>query len=195
MLLQLTKKAFTSVFSYVVLVSAVAILFLFTVYVQKVTAKAINTPAPAISAIVDHQEEDAALDVAAVFGRSKGCNTADHAFVRLVAREALNTKVPPKVLASVIAVESQCNQYAVSRRGAIGYAQVMPTVWGKHYDFAGQYNLFNPRDNIHVGGLILADYIKQHGLPSGVQHYLGTGVGCQDCDPTYSARVLNLSNK
>lgn len=140
-------------------------------------------------------QNDAALDVASVFGRSRGCVNADHAFVRLVAEEAISTGVQPKILAAVIATESQCNQFAVSRRGAIGYTQVMPSVWGKTYDFSGKYNLFNPKDNLHVGGLILASYIKTHGVSSGVQHYLGTGVGCDDCDPQYSAKVLSLSQR
>lgn len=135
---------------------------------------------------------NAPLAVALVFGRSTGCQNADPALIELVAREAVNTGLPPKVLAATVAVESQCNPIAISNRGAVGLTQVVPRVWKDSFDFA-RVNLLNPRDNVHVGARIMAGLVRDHGLARGVQLYNGAGVGCSTCDGDYSSKVLVLA--
>jgi hypothetical protein len=138
------------------------------------------------------ERENAPLEVALVFGRSQGCRNADPALINIVASEAVAAGVPPKILAAVIAVESQCSSIAVSSKCAIGLCQVMPRVWNSQFDFT-KVNLFNPRENIHVGASILSPLIRDYGLVRGIQLYNGAGVGCKSCDSGYASKVLALA--
>ena len=136
--------------------------------------------------------QNAPIEVALVFGRSVGCTDADPALIATVAREAVSAGLPPKVLAGTIAVESQCNQYAISSKGAVGLTQVQVKTWKTSFDF-GKVNLFNPQDNIHIGARIMAGLVRANGLERGVQLYNGAGVGCSTCDAGYSTRVIALA--
>jgi Transglycosylase SLT domain len=136
----------------------------------------------------------AALDVARVFGRAPGCADADPRLVDEIATEALAAGLDPRVLAATVAIESACNQYATSPKGAIGFLQVMPRVWKGTYDFEKQYNLLNLKDNLRVGTEILAGYVKQYGLANGLHHYNGLGSsGCDVCDTGYADKILALA--
>ena len=137
----------------------------------------------------------APIEVARVFGRVPACAEADSEFIELVARQAVDASVDARLLAALVAVESSCNQFAISSRGAIGYTQIMPKVWNEKYDFTRRYNLLNARDNLHVGGLILSDLVWTHGVWEGVRRYQGTGQGCNTCDPSYTAKILNLAGR
>lgn len=136
-----------------------------------------------------------AIEVARVFGRAPACADVSPAFIMQVAIEARGSGMNPRVLAALIAVESGCNQWAVSRSGAIGYTQVMPRIWKDRYDVGGRYNLLNGPDNLHVGASIAEDQIRQHGLENGLQRYNGLGVGCDTCDGGYAQHVLSLAGK
>lgn len=138
------------------------------------------------------ERTNAPLVVALVFGRSPGCTNADPELINTVAKEAVRAGLPPKVLAATVAVESQCNQFAVSSRGALGLTQVMPRIWKDRFDFE-KVNLLNPHDNIRTGAVIMAGLVKEHGLSRGVQLYNGAGVGCPTCDGGYSEKVLTLA--
>ena len=137
----------------------------------------------------------AALDVARVFGRSTGCAEADPKLINEIAEEAVKVNLDPRILAATVAVESACNQYATSSKGAIGLTQIMPKVWKGSYDFEHQYNLLNPHDNIRVGASILAGLVKQYGLPAGLRHYDGTGTDCPTCDLAYVDKIAGLAAK
>lgn len=148
-----------------------------------------STPEP------DPKQFTAALDVARVFGRSPGCAEADSKLITDVATEALRTGIDPRVLAATVAVESSCNQYATSNKGAIGLMQVTPRTWKGTYDFDRKFNLLNAEDNIHVGAAILAGYLKQYGVPSGLHHYNGMGVSCDVCDAGYADKIIALAGR
>jgi soluble lytic murein transglycosylase-like protein len=135
------------------------------------------------------------IEVARIFGRAQGCSEASPDLIQLVARESVGAGVDPRIFAALIAVESGCNQYAISNRGAIGYTQVLPRVWRTKYDFSNQYNLLNAKDNIHVGATILADLVQNYGLREGVRRYNGLGVDCATCDANYTAKILNLAGR
>lgn len=140
------------------------------------------------------QKVQAAMwEVAKVFGRAPGCQDADQDLGRTTAETALAHEVDPKVVAATIAIESGCNPYATSSRGAIGLMQVMPSTWKGTYDFQEKVNLLNKRDNIQTGTDILAGYIKKFGKANGVTHYQGMGTGCPTCDGAYTSKILRLS--
>ena len=135
----------------------------------------------------------APIEVARVFKRSQRCAEADPEFIDLVAQEALRAGIDPRIVAATVVVESGCNQYAISRRGAIGYMQVMPRVWKDRYDIAGEYNLFNDRDNLRVGATILSQLVQTYGVWEGVRRYQGLGQDCRTCDMGYTTKILALA--
>lgn len=189
----ITKKMLSGIVAFLA-VSAI----MSTLYLAAPAASAELPHAPGIPDFLKvelHAREIAPLEVALVFGRSKGCDNATPELINLVATEAMDAGVPPKILAATVATESQCTPLAVSNRGALGLTQVMPRIWGKQFDFMERYNLLNPRDNVHVGARIMADLIRQHGLARGVQLYNGAGVGCETCDAGYSSTIIRLAGK
>jgi len=107
------------------------------------------------------------------------------------ANAALNESVDPEVMASIIAVESACNPYAVSNKGAVGLGQINVAVWRKTYDFQEQVNLFNPLDNLKITAKILSGLINTYGVREAVYRYQGTGVG----DPQYVTKILSLARR
>lgn len=135
---------------------------------------------------------DGPFEVAKVFGRSQGCQNADGELIKFTSDTALKAGVDPRIVASIIAVESGCNQYAVSSRGALGLMQVEANVWKTHFDFAGDVNLLNRQDNIKTGSTILARLISSYGTLDGIRRYNGTGVGCETCDAGYTTKVMAM---
>ena len=78
-------------------------------------------------------------------------------FLRTVHFEAISARLDPQLVLAVIQVESNFRKYAVSRSGARGYMQVMP-FWVGLVGRPGD-NLFNLRNNLRYGCVILKYYI------------------------------------
>jgi len=76
-----------------------------------------------------------------------------------IARAAQSANVHPELVRAVIVVESGFNPRAISRRGAIGLMQLLPTTARRY----GAFNAFDPEQNIRAGALYLADLIARFG--------------------------------
>ncbi len=76
-----------------------------------------------------------------------------------ITRAAGAAKVRPELVRAVIVVESGFNPRAISRRGAIGLMQLLPTTARRY----GAFNAFDPEQNITAGALYLADLIARFG--------------------------------
>ena len=76
-----------------------------------------------------------------------------------IGRAADAAHVQPELVRAVIVVESGFNPRAISRRGAIGLMQLLPTT-ARHY---GAFNAFDPEQNIYAGARYLADLIARYG--------------------------------
>lgn len=137
----------------------------------------------------------APLEVAKVFGRTPGCADADTDLIQATANAAINAGLDPAIAAATVGIESGCNQFAVSSKGAIGIMQIMPRVWSSKFDFAGSVNLFNREDNLKVGAQIEAGLIAEFGISDGIRHYNGMGIGCETCDAGYTSKILNLAGR
>jgi soluble lytic murein transglycosylase-like protein len=70
----------------------------------------------------------------------------------IIEKAAVAASVEPNLLRAVIVVESGFNSRAVSKRGAVGLMQLMPSTASRF----GVSNLFDPRENVHAG----ARYLK-----------------------------------
>lgn len=138
---------------------------------------------------------NAPLEVARVLGRAPACENADADFIHAVARAAVREHVDARIIAATVAVESGCNPYAISTKGAVGLMQPRVSTWKGKYDFAGRDNLFNREANLRVGAQIMAGYIRQYGTTRGVQLYNGAGEGCETCDAGYSSKILQLAGR
>lgn len=76
-----------------------------------------------------------------------------------IGRAAGEAKVRPELVRAVIVVESGFNPRAISRRGAIGLMQLLPSTARRY----GAFNAFDPEQNIHAGARYLADLIARYG--------------------------------
>jgi len=91
---------------------------------------------------------------------------------KAIAASSLKYSVDPKLVASVIIVESGANPFAVSESDAVGIMQIHLPTWGLLAEQQG-INLFKIEDNADLGVRILSGYIKSYGEWGGVAHYLG----------------------
>ncbi|MCI0717483.1 MAG: lytic transglycosylase domain-containing protein [Acidobacteria bacterium] len=108
---------------------------------------------------------------------------------KIIVRNAQNKKLDPKLIASIIVVESHGNPTAISEAKSVGLMQVHVPTWGGVIDFT-ERNPFDPEVNIDVGATILADYLKRYkDLETALAAYEGTH------DPTaseYVGKVMDL---
>ncbi len=97
--------------------------------------------------------------------------------------EAQRAGLSPQVVLAVIDVESNFDQYAISRAGARGLMQVMP-FWLKEIGRPGD-SLFRIRTNLRFGCTILKYYLEREegNLYAALKRYNGTREG------DYSLRV------
>ena len=98
--------------------------------------------------------------------------------------------VDPKLILSVMAMESRFNPYAASPVGAQGLMQVMTRVHtDKYEDFGGTLAAFDPLSNLRVGAMVLRDTIKRSGsVEGGLRLYVGA---VQTDGQGYINRVLS----
>lgn len=99
------------------------------------------------------------------------------------------TGLDPMLLVAVMAVESGFNPIAESPMGAQGLMQVIPRFHQDKLEAVADNNgLLDPVVNIHVGALVLKEYIHRAGsLEAGLQQYAGAA---SDEEGIYAAKVL-----
>jgi soluble lytic murein transglycosylase-like protein len=89
-----------------------------------------------------------------------------------IVTSARKYNLSPRLIASIMIVESRGNPFAISGKDAIGIMQIHLPTWGRTVDREG-VNLFKIEDNIDFGARILKTYIRQFGLWQGVKKYNG----------------------
>ncbi|MDH5229137.1 MAG: lytic transglycosylase domain-containing protein [Gammaproteobacteria bacterium] len=83
-------------------------------------------------------------------------------FLKYVHGEAQRASLPPELVLAIIEVESNFNQWAISRVGARGLMQIMP-FWLKEIGRPGD-DLFTLQTNLRMGCTILRHYLdKENG--------------------------------
>ncbi|MDR2240255.1 MAG: lytic transglycosylase domain-containing protein [Zoogloeaceae bacterium] len=98
------------------------------------------------------------------------------------------TGVDPMLIIAVMAIESGFNPIAESPMGAQGLMQVIPRFHQDKLNAVSGDSLLDPAANIHVGALVLKEYIVRAGsLEAGLKQYAG---GISDVEGVYAAKVL-----
>ncbi len=84
-------------------------------------------------------------------------------------------KIDPKLILSVMAMESGFNPFAASPVGAHGLMQVMTRVHTDKYEiFGGTMAAFDPVTNLRVGAMVLEENIRRAGsTEGGLRLYVG----------------------
>jgi soluble lytic murein transglycosylase-like protein len=96
--------------------------------------------------------------------------------------------VDPMLIVAVMAIESGFNPIAESPMGAQGLMQVIPRFHQDKLAAVPGDDLLDPVVNIHVGALVLKEYIRRTGsLEAGLQQYNGA---VSDSEGLYAAKVL-----
>jgi soluble lytic murein transglycosylase-like protein len=89
-----------------------------------------------------------------------------------IVSSALKHNLSPRLIASIMIVESRGNPFAISDKNAVGIMQIHLPTWGQTADREG-INLFKVEDNIDFGARILKTYVSQFGVWQGVKRYNG----------------------
>jgi soluble lytic murein transglycosylase-like protein len=89
-----------------------------------------------------------------------------------IVTSATKYNLSPRLIASVMIIESRGNPFAISGKNAIGIMQIHLPTWGYIADREG-INLLKIEDNIDFGSRVLKDYISRFGLWEGVKRYNG----------------------
>jgi len=89
-----------------------------------------------------------------------------------IVASAIKHDLSPRLIASIMIVESRGNAFAISGKDAVGIMQIHLPTWGQTADREG-INLFRIEDNIDFGARILKTYVRQFGLWQGVKRYNG----------------------
>jgi soluble lytic murein transglycosylase-like protein len=92
--------------------------------------------------------------------------------VRAIVSSSSRHDVDPRLVASIVIVESGADPYAVSEADAVGLMQIHLGTWGAIAD-KENINLFKVEDNVEFGVRILRDYITANGTWEGVARYRG----------------------
>lgn len=120
-------------------------------------------PAPAAGAVTSIST------MLAMYGVEEGLRAR---VAKAIVTSSLKYNVDPRLVASIMIVESRVNPFAISESDSIGIMQIHLPTWGPLADRQG-INLFKLEDNADLGVRILSGYIASHGLWGGVARYKG----------------------
>ena len=98
--------------------------------------------------------------------------THRHRVSEAIVASAKKHNLEPRLIASIMIVESRANPFAISHKDSIGIMQVHVPTWGQTAEREG-INLFNIEDNVDFGARILKNYVRQSGVWDGVKRYRG----------------------
>ena len=104
--------------------------------------------------------------------RHKVDETNRDRLAKAIVVSARKHELNPRLLASIMIVESRGNPFAISGQNAIGIMQIHLPTWGTTA-VSEDINLFKMEDNVDFGARILKDYVRRFGLSEGVRRYNG----------------------
>jgi len=123
-------------------------------------AGVVPIPSPAVTAMEEFLEK---YNIA---GANRG------RVARAIIHSSRKHDLDPRLVASIMIVESRANPFAISEADSVGMMQIHLKTWGEKAVVEG-VNLFKIEDNIDFGVRILKDYVKRVGMWQGVKRYKG----------------------
>lgn len=99
--------------------------------------------------------------------------------------------IDPRLVASIMIVESRGNPFAISSSNAVGIMQIHVPTWSRTVDEEG-INLFKIEDNVDFGVRILTDYVKRYGRNEGIERYNGWDPNAPESAKAYLQKVQNV---
>ena len=112
-----------------------------------------------------------------------------------IAASSKKYDLDPKLIASIVIVESRANPFAISEKDSVGIMQIHLPTWGDTTD-RESINLLKIEDNIDFGARILKNYIRHFGLWEGVSRYNGVVAddmaSSEQAVPEYVAKVQRV---
>lgn len=129
--------------------------------------------------------KQAIFEISKVLGK---IDRGDCSYVKaeLLAKHSISTGVPPSIAAAIMGVESRCDTFAISDKGAVGLMQIHIKSWKSTIDFTSN-NVFNDEVNIDIAlRVILAPLIKQYGIRGAILNY-------NNMNQDYANKVCTLS--
>lgn len=148
--------------------------------------RAVKTAAPATDAVAATAATRATVDYLSRKYRVSASAIEPIVLAALAAGERAD--LDPMLIVAVMAIESGFNPIAESPMGAQGLMQVIPRFHQDKLDAVSGSSLLDPIANIHVGALVLKEYIRLTGsLEAGLQQYAGAA---SDSEALYAAKVL-----
>lgn len=118
-----------------------------------------NVPDDPRYRLIVHAPVETPIGVPAAARRAAAWLARSVEYDAAIARAAGAANVQPELVRAVIVVESGFNPRAISRRGAIGLMQLLPSTARRY----GAFNAFDPEQNILAGAHYLADLITRYG--------------------------------
>ena len=143
---------------------------------------AVSRPDPGIKAI------DALLKKFEVDGASR------KRVAEAIMSSSRRHNLDPRLVASILIVESRGNPFAISARDAVGIMQIHVPTWATIVDEEG-INLFKIEDNVDFGARILRNYLKRYGHDEGIKRYNGWHPGSAESAQNaeaYLQKVLHI---
>ena len=129
-------------------------------------------PAAAITPAVAARRAESAAAVEKMLLRHCAHKDRLTRVVRAIVSSSSRHGVDPRLVASIVIVESAADPYAVSEADAVGLMQIHLGTWGAIAD-KENINLFRVEDNVEFGVRILRDYIRASDTWEGVARYRG----------------------
>jgi hypothetical protein len=111
-------------------------------------------------------------NVAKMLGRYSVHEQQRERVAKAIVETSRKNDMDPKLVASIVIVESRANPFAISDAKSVGIMQIHLPTWGPTAD-RENINLFKVEDNIALGVRILKRYVSQYGLWTGVMRYKG----------------------
>lgn len=128
--------------------------------------ESVSRPDPGVEAV----EAVAAIDV--LLKRFEIAPTRRKRVAEAIVTSSGRHKIDPRLVASVMIVESRGNPFAISSSDAVGIMQIHVPTWARTVD-QEEINLFKIEDNVEFGVRILKDYIDRYGHDEGIKRYNG----------------------
>ncbi|MGE5672940.1 MAG: lytic transglycosylase domain-containing protein [Mycobacterium leprae] len=141
--------------------------------------------------------DPAAMEAARVLAQSMAiADLAPAEYRMLVIRTADRHRIDPRLIASLVTVETEWDTHLVGSHGERGLMQLLPDTGAFLAKEAGltQYDLADPATNLELGCLYLAALLQEYGTPERALAAYNGGPRAADQAATnpYARKVLSL---